>query len=282
MQLQFSRVAKQFRGGSGIVTALEAIDLEVAAGEFVCLLGPSGCGKSTLLNMVAGFEAPSSGSLTLEGQPIAGPSVQRAMMFQEAALFPWLNARTNVEFGLKSLGIPSRERRQRAEAYLRMVHLEGFEDAQPHELSGGMKQRVALARSLAVEPRVLLMDEPFAAVDAQTRDILHGEVIRLWRETAKTVLFVTHNVREAAVLATRIVVFTPRPGRIKAEFDLTGLPYPRSIFDPAVARIAEDVAATLRYPDERDHENEDKNHLAPTTASAPRHAPARLREEVAP
>jgi NitT/TauT family transport system ATP-binding protein len=235
MEIQFQEVRKVYAGRTQSVVALDGINSSVKEGEFVCLLGPSGCGKSTLLNMLAGFDKPTTGRVTLNGNPVKGPSLQRAMMFQEAALFPWLNARANVEFGLKSLGLPASERRERAEKYLEMVHLAGFADAQPHELSGGMRQRVALARALAVDPDVLLMDEPFAALDAQTRELLGVELQNIWRETKKTILFVTHNVQEAVTLATRILVFTARPGRIKVEFDLTDLEFPRSATDAQVA-----------------------------------------------
>ena len=243
MSLLLQNVSKAYNGASGTIQALEDISLEVAEGEFVCLLGPSGCGKSTLLNLVGGFESASSGSLSLDGAPLAGPSLERVMMFQESALFPWLNAIQNVEFGLKSLGLGKTERTQRAARYLEMVSLGAFSKAQPHELSGGMKQRVALARALAVDPRLLLMDEPFAAVDAGTRELLHGELARIWRATNKTILFVTHNVSEAIALATRVLVFTARPGRIKAEFDLRHLPYPRRLAHP------DTVAANLAIGD---------------------------------
>ena len=209
--------------------ALDKINLNIDEGEFICLVGPSGCGKSTLCNMLAGFETPTQGEVRMEDEPVRGPSIKRVMMFQEPALFPWLNARGNVEFGLKSLKMPKEER-----------------DAQPHELSGGMKQRVALARSLAVNPRVLLMDEPFAALDAQTRDHLHIEVGNIWRDTRKTIVFVTHNVREAVTLATRIVVFTARPGKIKKEFDLSDLEYPRRTTEPLVAEMVSRVTSSLR------------------------------------
>jgi NitT/TauT family transport system ATP-binding protein len=239
MQIEITGVSKRFRGRLGSVTALDGIDLTIEEGEFVCLLGPSGCGKSTLCNMLAGFDRPSEGTISMGGAPISRPSIERTMMFQDHALFPWLSAQGNVEFGLKSLKLPAAERAERALKYLRMVHLEQFAQAQPHELSGGMRQRVALARALAVEPKVLLMDEPFAALDAQTRDYLHGELQDLWRATRKTIVFVTHNVREAVVLATRIVAFTARPGRIKAQFDLEELEYPRL---PAQAMVTEMIA----------------------------------------
>ena len=246
MQIRIEDVRKIYRSRSGPVLALDGVDLTIDEGEFVCLVGPSGCGKSTLCNMIAGFDTPTEGRLTLDGAVISGPSMERAMMFQEPALFPWLNAHSNVEFGLKSLKLPAEERAERVRKYLRLVHLSQFGGAQPHELSGGMRQRVALARALAVEPKVLLMDEPFAALDAQTRDHLHIELENIWRQTRKTVVFVTHNVREAVKLATRIVVFTARPGRIKAEFDLENLEYPRGLAQPLVNETVSRVQAALR------------------------------------
>ena len=246
MKIRFQDVTKTFSGRAGAVLALDRINLTIEEGEFVCLVGPSGCGKSTLCNMLAGFETPSTGQVTLDDAPVAGPSVERAMMFQEPALFPWMNARNNFEFGLKSLKLPVEERKATANRFLKMVHLINLGDAQPHELSGGMKQRVALARALAVNPKVLLMDEPFAALDAQTRDHLHVELQTIWRETRKTVVFVTHNVREAVTLATRVIVFTARPGRIKQEFDLEDLSYPRRTTEPMVAETVSRVQAALR------------------------------------
>jgi NitT/TauT family transport system ATP-binding protein len=246
MLIRIKDVHKKFKGRLGPVVALDGIDLDIEEGEFVCLVGPSGCGKSTLCNMIAGFDRPSEGSVSMGGATITKPSMERTMMFQEHALFPWLSAQGNVEFGLKSLKISPAERSERALKYLKMVHLQQFAHAQPHELSGGMRQRVALARALAVDPKVLLMDEPFAALDAQTRDYLHGELHDLWRETRKTIVFVTHNVREAVVLATRIVVFTARPGRIKAQFDLEEMEFPRSTTQPVVAEMVAKVGAALR------------------------------------
>ena len=246
MKIAFEDVSKTFSGRAGAVLALDRINLVIEEGEFVCLVGPSGCGKSTLCNMLAGFEAPTSGRVLLDGAAIIGPSVERAMMFQEPALFPWMNARANVEFGLKSLKLSKEERAQTSDKFLKMVHLSQFSDAQPHELSGGMKQRVALARSLAVNPKVLLMDEPFAALDAQTRDHLHIELQTIWRETRKTIVFVTHNVREAVTLATRVIAFTARPGRIKQEFNLEDLSYPRRATEPMVSETVSRIQASLR------------------------------------
>src|SRR5579872_2944027 len=215
--LRVRAVTKRFAGAGGKVTALEDINLEVPPGDFVCLVGPSGCGKSTLLNLIAGLDQPSQGQVLLGPRAISGPGADRVVMFQESALFPWLNVQDNVEFGLQLAGVPRRERRARSEHYLDLVGLGGFGRAWTHELSGGMKQRVALARALILDPQVLLMDEPFAALDAQTRDRLLLELQRIWMETGKTIVFVTHNVREAAVLANRVIVLSARPGRIKAE-----------------------------------------------------------------
>jgi NitT/TauT family transport system ATP-binding protein len=246
MEIRIEGVRKTYKSRFGPVVALDGIDLSIEEGEFVCLVGPSGCGKSTLCNMIAGFDTPTQGRITLDGAPIGGPSIERAMMFQDHALFPWLSAQANVEFGLKNLKIPPAERAERARKYLDLVHLTQFASAQPHELSGGMRQRVALARALAVEPKVLLMDEPFSALDAQTRDRLHVEMEEIWRTTRKTIVFVTHNVREAVTLATRVIVFTARPGRIKTEFNLEDLEFPRGGAQTLVNETVSKVSAALR------------------------------------
>ena len=225
--------------------ALEDIDLEVRPGEFVCLVGPSGCGKSTLLHLIAGLDEPSGGEIWLDGRQVEGPGPDRILIFQELGLFPWLTVRENVEFGLRMKGMSSRERRSRAEHFLSLVHLGQFEESYIHQLSGGMKQRVALARSLAIQPDVLLMDEPFAALDAQTRDMLHDELERIWAETGQTIIFVTHNVREAARLGDRVVVMTYRPGRIKSQLPIP-LPRPRHMEDPRVALAAKQVLEQFR------------------------------------
>lgn len=244
-KLSLRSVTKAFAGRTGRVTALENINLTVEPGEFLCLVGPSGCGKSTLLNLVAGLDHPTQGELTMDGRPVAGPGPERMVLFQEAALFPWLNVLHNVEFGLKQKKVPRRQRREIALHYLELVHLGRFAGANVHELSGGMKQRVALARALAADPEVLLMDEPFAALDAQTRDILHAELQQLWANTGKTVLFITHNVREAVCLGDRVVVLTYRPGKVKSEFHVK-LPRPRQIEDEGLMTIAAEVTADLR------------------------------------
>jgi NitT/TauT family transport system ATP-binding protein len=225
--------------------ALDDINLEVRAGEFVCIVGPSGCGKSTLLHLVAGLQAPTSGEILVDGKPIQGPGTDRILIFQDHGLFPWLTVGQNVEFGMKMKGVPKAERKERTLHYLQLVHLAKFKDSYIHQLSGGMRQRVAIARALATEPDVLLMDEPFASLDAQTRDLLHDELERIWSETGRTIIFVTHNVREAVRLGDRVVLLTFRPGRVKSEFPVD-LPRPRSLEDPQVALAARAVLDELR------------------------------------
>jgi NitT/TauT family transport system ATP-binding protein len=226
--IKLEGVSKQFDSRRGAALALDGIDLEVVDGEFVCLVGPSGCGKSTLLNLIAGLERADRGVVTFDGAPIDGPGSDRTMMFQDSALFPWLTVAENVRFGLEMAGRPRAGWEEAIEHHLRMVHLWRFRDAYVHELSGGMRQRVALARALAPGPKVLLMDEPFAALDAQTRDVLHTELHEVWQKSRKTVVFVTHNVREAVKLGDRVVVLGTRPGRVKLEMKID-LARPREI-----------------------------------------------------
>jgi len=236
-------VSKWFTSKRNVVQALDRVSLEVAEGEFVCLLGPSGCGKSTLLDIIAGLTKPDEGRVLADGKQIQGPGQQRLVMFQESALFPWLDAFGNVMFGLKLRpDLTNKERRRIAENYLELVGLGKFKHAQVHELSGGMKQRVALARALAPDPQVLLMDEPFAALDAMTRDQLYDDIQRIWMESRKTIVFVTHNVREAVCLGDRIVLMTPSPGRISQIFDIP-LPRPRDINSPELASYSSRIAA---------------------------------------
>ena len=235
--IRLSAVSKSFGSGSQRVTALADVDLEVHRGEFVCLIGASGCGKSTILNLVAGLDQPSSGSVEVATRP--------ALMFQESALFPWLTVAANIELPLRLAGVPKPERRRRVEQLLHAVHLDGFAGSRPHQLSGGMRQRGALARAFAQDTEILLMDEPFGALDAMTRDALHVELDELVRARGLTVVFVTHNVREAARLADRIVVMSPRPGRVTASFDVT-LPRPRRIDSAEVAAMATTVTEQLR------------------------------------
>jgi len=245
-KLVIDDVSKSFRTKRGTIHALDGISLEIADGEFVCIVGPSGCGKSTLLDIVAGLTRPDAGRVLADGQLVEGPGRQRLVLFQEPALFPWLDAFGNVMFGLKLRSdLTNRERKEVAHRFLRLVGLEAFARANIHELSGGMKQRVALARALAPDPQVLLMDEPFAALDARTRDQLYGDIQRIWQETGKTIMFVTHNVREAACLGDRVVLMTPRPGRIEREFSIT-LPRPRDINSVELARYASEIAAALK------------------------------------
>ncbi|HVZ65129.1 MAG TPA: ABC transporter ATP-binding protein [Lacunisphaera sp.] len=245
-RLTLNQVSKWFETARGRVQALENVSLQIAEGEFVCLVGPSGCGKSTLLNMIAGLELPEQGRVLAAGQPVKGPNRERMMMFQESALFPWLDAFGNVMFGLKRKpGLTDQERREVANHYLRLVGLEKFAQAAVHELSGGMKQRVALARALAPNPRVLLMDEPFAALDAMTREQLYGDLQRIWTQRHVTILFVTHNVREAVCLGDRVVLFSPHPGRIRDEFRIE-LPRPRDINSVEVASYATRITRALK------------------------------------
>ena len=248
LALEVRGVSRRFETRRHDTLALSDINLAVRPGEFLCLLGPSGCGKSTLLNIIAGFDRPSAGEMLVAGRQVTGPGRDRIVVFQEAALFPWLNVRSNVEFGLKLAGVPKAERRDRAVQYLKLVGLERFEKAFVHELSGGMKQRVQLARSLAVDPEILLMDEPFAALDAQTRDVLQEELQDIWQRTGKTVIFVTHNVREAVLLADRVIVMSPSPGRIKREITIA-LEHPRSPDSHAVVGLAADIREELRNPE---------------------------------
>jgi len=224
--IEIENVSKVYEVGKRRVTALENINLAIREGEFTVLIGPSGCGKSTLLYLVAGFEQPTKGRILLDGSPITKPGPDRGFVFQEYALFPWKTVLGNIMFGLLRNGWNRRDARTRAMEYIRLVHLSGFEHAYPHTLSGGMKQRVAIARALAYNPKVLLMDEPFGALDAQTRKLMQQELIEIWQTTRQTVLFVTHSVIEAVYLADRIVVMTARPGRVKGTVTVD-LPRPR-------------------------------------------------------
>jgi NitT/TauT family transport system ATP-binding protein len=245
-KLNVEGVSKSFKTRNGIVQALDNVSLQVAEGEFVCLVGASGCGKSTLLNIIAGLEKPDSGTVTADGLRVTGPGRERLVMFQEAALFPWLDVLGNVLFGLKMKpNLTSKDRVDVARYYLELVGLTKFERANIHELSGGMKQRVALARALAPNPRMLLMDEPFAALDALTREQLYGDLQRIWESRRKTIIFVTHNVREAACLGDRVLLFSPHPGRIREEFHIK-LPRPRDINSPNLAEHASKIMRSLK------------------------------------
>jgi NitT/TauT family transport system ATP-binding protein len=245
-KLAIENVSKSFRGASGSVLALDRVTLDVAEAEFLCLVGASGCGKTTLLNIIAGLEKPDSGTVLADGNPITGPGRERLVMFQEPALFPWLNVFGNVLFGLKlKPNLTRKDRRDVASYYLELVGLSRFERANIHELSGGMKQRVSLARALAPNPRVLLMDEPFAALDALTREQLYGDIQRIWKARRKTIVFVTHNVREAACLGDRVLLFAPHPGRIHEEFTVD-LPRPRDINSVDLAAYATRITKALK------------------------------------
>ncbi len=245
-KLAIENVSKSFRGASGPVLALDRVSLNVAEAEFVCLVGASGCGKTTLLNIIAGLEKPDSGTVLADGKPVTAPGRERLVMFQEPALFPWLNVLGNVLFGLKlKPNLTRKDRRDVASYYLELVGLSRFECANIHELSGGMKQRVSLARALAPNPRVLLMDEPFAALDALTREQLYGDIQRIWKARRKTIVFVTHNVREAACLGDRVLLFAPHPGRIHEEFAVN-LPRPRDINSVDLAAYATQITKALK------------------------------------
>lgn len=225
-KLEIRGLHMAFKTEESEVRVLEDIGLEVREGEFVCILGPSGCGKSTLLNIVAGFLAPTSGSVRIDGEEVRGPDPRRIFVFQERGVFPWLTVQGNIGFGLGRL--PSEDRRRRIARYIKLVGLEGFEKAYPHELSGGMKQRVEVARALAVDPDMLYLDEPFGALDSITRLVMRGELLRIWRAEQKTILFVTHDIEESVQLADRVVVLTARPARIRRIVDID-LPHPRDL-----------------------------------------------------
>ena len=232
------------------IQALDDISFDVAPGEFVCLIGPSGCGKSTLLNLVAGLERPDGGEIWINDRPVTQPGPDRAVLFQEPSLFPWMTVLGNVEFALQLVGVPKEERAERAMTWLRKVHLTRFAHAQPHELSGGMRQRAALARALAARPEVLLGDEPFGALDAQSREILQQELQQVWSEAGNTFVFVTHNVREAVFLADRVIVMSARPGTLLAEYRITA-PRPRTFEDVLLTKVVVDVHDNLAKEVER-------------------------------
>jgi NitT/TauT family transport system ATP-binding protein len=239
LRKRFSDIARQEE-----VIALDGLDLTIAADEFLTILGPSGCGKTTLLNIVAGFEQASSGDLRLDDVPIRGPGPDRGVVFQEYALFPWLTVEQNIEFGLRERRVRKAERRARVHHLIASVGLAGFEKRYPQELSGGMRQRVALGRVLVNDPKILLMDEPFAALDAQTRTLMQEELLRVWSRDRRTALFVTHNIEEALLLGDRVVVMTARPGRIK-EIVAVDLPRPRDVTSPDFNAMRRRVSALL-------------------------------------
>jgi NitT/TauT family transport system ATP-binding protein len=225
-KISIKNLGKVFQSDGRAVTALKGLSLEIKEGEFFGIVGPSGCGKTTLLNLIGGIEEPTGGSISINGSEVRGPGFDRGMLFQEGALLPWRTATKNVEFGLEIKGIDDKEREEIAEKYLRMVGLEGFEESYPYELSGGMMQRVALARVLSFDPNILLMDEPFASVDALTREGLQNELLKIWTGTKKTIVFVSHSIDEVIYLSDRIAVLGARPGSVKEIVDIT-LPRPR-------------------------------------------------------
>ena len=236
--IEVSDVSKAYGPAGTHVLALERLSLSVAPGEFVCMVGASGCGKTTLLNLIAGLDRPSSGEVRVHG-------ARTGLLFQDAGLFPWLTAGRNVDLALQLRGVPKKARPSEVKRLIDLVHLSGFEGKRPHELSGGMRQRVALARALAQDADLLLMDEPFGALDAITRDLLHDELERIWRTTGVTILFVTHNVREAVRLGDRILVLSSRPGRVVADFPIND-GRPRRLESPDVAKLAADIIERLR------------------------------------
>lgn len=237
MRLRIKNISKGFSARSGRIGALDNVSLDIPTGQFVCLVGPSGCGKSTLLNLIAGLEKPDTGKIEAQGKI--------GLMFQESALFPWLKVKDNVGFGLKIKGLPKEKIKPKVDKYLEMMHLSSFAEAYPHELSGGMKQRAALARTLILNPDILLMDEPFAALDAQTRERLYVDLQEIWQKTRKTVVFVTHNVREAVCLGDKVEIFTARPGKIKKEF-LIKLPRPRDMGNLEVTKVSNEIMGELK------------------------------------
>lgn len=245
-KLIIEKVYKRFKTKTQDVKALENISLTINEGEFVCLVGPSGCGKTTLLNLIAGLDFPDQGTIFVDGNPVIGPGSDRLVMFQEPALFPWLNVIDNVQFGLKLKPELNRsQRKELARFFLRLVGLEKFINAHVHELSGGMKQRVALARSLAPNPQMLLMDEPFAALDALTREQLYEDIQEIWIQQRKTIVFVTHNVSEAVCLGDRILLFSSDPGQICEQFTID-LKRPRDIRSIEVAKYATEITRVLK------------------------------------
>ncbi len=244
MMLSIDKLRKTFPLEQGELVAIEEFTLKVDKGEFICILGPSGCGKTTILRIIAGLDNLSSGVISLNGKDIKGPGSDRGMVFQEFALFPWRSVRKNIEFGMELRKIPPKTRHEISQRLIELVGLEGFENAHPHELSGGMKQRVGIARALANEPEILLMDEPFGALDAQTRNLMQKELLRIWEETKKTVVFITHSVDEAVFLADRIVVMSERPSHITEIYEI---PWkrPRDRSSMEFANLRKEILAKL-------------------------------------
>ena len=246
MTVECRNVTKTFlypKENKGIFSLID-INLKVEKNEFVCLVGPSGCGKTTLLHMIAGLVLPTKGQILVKGKPVNGVSPERGLIFQEASLFPWLSVLENIVLGLKAGGIPKREGNEIARRYLDIVGLKGFDHARPHQLSGGMKQKVAIARTLVLQPEILLMDEPFGSLDEQTRLRLDYELLNIWEKDLKTVIFVTHSIEEAVMLADRIIVFTKRPGKVQRVVNLA-IPRPRDMFSPDVTEVRKDLLKDL-------------------------------------
>jgi NitT/TauT family transport system ATP-binding protein len=253
--IRIDQVSKVFAGEGRQVVALQDIALEIPRGQFTCLLGPSGCGKSTLLNAVAGFSAPTSGRILVDGAPVVGPGPERGMVFQEYALFPWMTVEQNIGFGLEIKGMPKADIRRRVGELLALLSLSDFRARYPKDLSGGMRQRVAIARVLALDSPILLMDEPFGALDALTRRNLQDELQRIWLETRKTILFVTHSIEEAIYLADRIVVMTYRPGTVKRDM-LVELPRPRDPAAPEFNALKRELGLLVMEEQQRHHHDE--------------------------
>ena len=243
VMLEVDHIAKTFFSDKGDTDAIEDISIDVRENEFLVLLGPGQCGKSTFLNIVAGLVKPTSGIIKLDGKEITGTDQRIAMVFQKTGIYEWKTAMENVELGLKYRGVGKTERREVAQKYLDLVGLHGFENAYPHALSGGMKQRVGIARAYTAGPEILLMDEPFGALDAQTRYAMEEEILRIWGAEKRTVIFVTNNIEEAVTLGDRVIQFTERPARVKKVYDLSGLPRPRSQVSPEFLRVRQEIAA---------------------------------------
>jgi NitT/TauT family transport system ATP-binding protein len=252
--IEVRHVSKRFQSSTrGVTAALHDMSLRIEEGEFVCLVGPSGCGKTTLLNLVAGLEKPDSGQVCVDGRTVRRPGPDRGVMFQDAALFPWLCVSENVSFGMKELRLPRTEREARTRKYLSLVNMSGFAKSWVHELSGGMKQRVALARALALEPKIMLMDEPFGALDPKSRDSLQAEIVDIWQKTGKTILFVTHDMAEAVRLGSRVIVLRARPARVASDVDVASmLPQPRHVDQPEVVELAAHLKSGLDDTGERE------------------------------
>jgi NitT/TauT family transport system ATP-binding protein len=265
--IELRRVCKEFNSSTRTTVALREVSLQIARGELVCLVGPSGCGKTTLLNLIAGLEKPDSGEVLVGGRPVTGPGPDRVVMFQDAALFPWLTVAENVQFGLRELGLGRKERIARSQRYLAMVNMSSFQRAYVHELSGGMKQRVALARALALEPHILLMDEPFGALDSKSRDVLQQEIVDVWARTHKTVVFVTHDLAEAVRLGSRVILLRARPARVARDVAVGALiAHPRHTEQPEVLELATQL--------KRDLDDTGKHELASDEESAPQQSMA--------